>query len=102
MLLVTLAAILLGSSLAGIKQITAGEQKYCQNEAKFNGVFSRKNLSKIKAGTYIINVDEYESIETYLKVLYVNTKNVTYPDSSGVFQRIRKFIGNKNITANIH
>ena len=79
-----------------------GIQKYCQNEAKFNGVFSRKNLSKIKAGTYIINVDEYESIETYLKVLYVNTKNVTYPDSSGVFQRIRKFIGNKNITANIH
>ena len=33
MLLVTLAAILLGSSLAGIKQITAGERviRACEN-----------------------------------------------------------------------
>ena len=48
-----------------------------------------------------MNLDEYESIGTHWKTLYVNTENVTYPDSSEVFQRIRKFIGNKNITANI-
>ena len=33
-----------------------------QNEPKFNGVYSRENLPKIKDRTYIINVDEYEPI----------------------------------------
>ena len=37
-------------------------QKYYQNEPEFIGVYSRNNLSKIKDGTYIINLDEYESI----------------------------------------
>ena len=37
-------------------------QKYHQNEPKFNGVYSRNNLSKIKDGTYIMNLKEYESI----------------------------------------
>ena len=37
-------------------------QKYYQNEPKFNGAYSRKNLSKTKDGAYIINLDEYESI----------------------------------------
>ena len=40
-------------------------QKYYQNEPRFNGVYSRNNLSKIKDETYIINLDEYESIGTY-------------------------------------
>ena len=35
-------------------------QKYYQNEPRFNGVYSRNNLTeKIKAGAYIINHDEY-------------------------------------------
>ena len=51
-------------------------QKYCQNEPKLNGVYSRNNLSKIKDETYIINLDGYESIETYWIALYVNVKNV--------------------------
>ena len=33
-------------------------QKYCQNEPKFNGVYSRNILSKMKDGTYVINLDE--------------------------------------------
>ena len=37
-------------------------QKYHQNEPKFNGVYSRNSLSKIKDGTYIMNLKEYESI----------------------------------------
>ena len=40
-------------------------QKYYENEPKFNGVYSSNNLSKIKDGSYIINLDEYESIRTY-------------------------------------
>ena len=75
-------------------------QKY-QNELKFNGVCSRSNLSKIKNGSYKVNLDEYESIRTYWIALYLNAKNVTYFDSFGVEhipKEIRKFIGNKNIT----
>ena len=44
-------------------------QKYYENEHKFNGVYSRNNLSKIK--------DEYKSIGTHWIALYVNAKNVT-------------------------
>ena len=56
-------------------------QKYYQNETKFNGAYSRNNLSKINDGTCIINLDEYESIETHSIALYVNAENVTYLDS---------------------
>ena len=37
-------------------------QKYYQNEPKFNGVYSRNNLPKIKNGAYVINLDEFKSI----------------------------------------
>ena len=30
-------------------------QKYYQNESRFNGVYSRDNLPKIKDGAYIIS-----------------------------------------------
>ena len=33
-------------------------QKYYQNEPKFNGVYPRNNLPRIKDGAYIINLDE--------------------------------------------
>ena len=33
-------------------------QKYYQNEPKFNGVYSRNNLCKIKNSAYIVNLDE--------------------------------------------
>ena len=48
-------------------------QKYYQNEPKFNGVYSRVNLpkmkfnEKIKDGAYIINLYEYSDIGTYSK-----------------------------------
>ena len=38
--------------------------KYYENESGFNGVYSRDNLSKIKDGAYIINLDEYSDIGT--------------------------------------
>ena len=31
-------------------------QKYYQNEPKFNGVYSRNNLTRIKDGTYVIKL----------------------------------------------
>ena len=38
-------------------------QMHYGNWLKFNGFYARNNLSKIKDGAYIINLDEYESIE---------------------------------------
>ena len=79
-------------------------QKYYQNEPKVNVVYSRKNLSKIKDGTYIINLDKYESIGTHWIALYVNAENVTYFESFGVEyipREIKILIGNKNIITNI-
>ena len=49
-------------------------QKYYENEPKFNGFYSRNNLSKIKDGAYIINLDDYESIGTHWIAQYVNAK----------------------------
>ena len=75
-------------------------QKYYENEPKFNGVYSRNNSSKIKEGTYIINLDEYESIGTHWIALYVNDNNATYFDIFGaedIPKKIKKFIGYKNI-----
>ena len=80
-------------------------QMYYQNESKFNGVYSRDNLpNRIKDGAYVINLDEYSNIETHWVALYVN-KTVTYFDSFGVEhipKEIKKFIGNRDITANIY
>ena len=55
-------------------------QKYYQNEPNVNGKYSRNNLPKIKNGTYIIYLDEYESNETYWIILYENVENVIYYD----------------------
>ena len=51
-------------------------QKYYQNELRFNGVFSRDNLQKIKDEAYIINLDEYSNIETHWVALYVQNNDV--------------------------
>ena len=66
-------------------------REYYENEPKFNGVYSRNNLSKIKDGTYEINLDEDESTGTHWIALYVNDNNVTYFDSFGV-EHIPKMI----------
>ena len=79
-------------------------KKYYQSGPKFNGVYSRNNLSKIKDGAYIINLYEYESIGTHWIALYVNAENLAYFDSFGVENipnKIRKFIGDEDIKTNI-
>ena len=50
-------------------------QKSYQNEPKFNGAYSRNNLPKVRDEAYVINLDEYESIETHWIALYVNGNN---------------------------
>ena len=56
-------------------------QKYYQNEPRFNGVYSRDNLPKIKDGAYVINLDEYSDIGTHWTALYTLNNDVTYFDS---------------------
>ena len=53
-------------------------QKYYQNKPRFNGVYSRDNLTKIKNRAYVINLDEYYDIGTHWVALYVNNTNVTF------------------------
>ena len=89
-------------------------QKYYQNEPRFNGVYSRDNLPKIKDGAYVINLDEYSYIRTHWFVLHVqnNNNNVMYFNSFGVEhipKEIKTFTNrplssvsqNKNIKTNI-
>ena len=81
------------------------KQKYYQNEHKFDGVYSRNNLTKINDEAYVINLDEYNSIGTHRITLYVNNNLVTYFDSFGVEhipKETRKFIRNKTIKTNIY
>ena len=59
-------------------------QKYYQNEPRFNGVYSRDNLPKIKDGDYVINLDEYSDIGTHWVSLYIDNNDVTYLDSFAV------------------
>ena len=76
-------------------------QKYYQSEPKFNGVYSRNNLPKIKDRVYSINRDEFKSIGIYWLALYVNDNNgstsydVIYFDSFEV-KHIPKEIKKKN------
>ena len=80
-------------------------QKYYQNEPRFNGVYSRDNLTKIKDGAYIINLDEYSYIGTHWVALWVDNNDVTYFDSFGVEhipKEIKAFIDRSlSITTNI-
>ena len=39
-------------------------ERYYQKEPKFNDICSRNNLAKLKDGLYVINLDEYKTIET--------------------------------------
>ena len=74
-------------------------QKYCQNEPRFNSVYSRDSLPEIKNGEYVSNLDEYPDIGTDCIVLHVLNNNVIHFDSFVVEyipREIKIFIGNKN------
>ena len=79
-------------------------QTYCQNEPRFNGIYSRDNLREVKDVAYVINLDEYPDIGTHWIALYVQNNGVTYFNSFGVEhipEEIKTFIDNKNIKTNI-
>ena len=62
-------------------------QKYYKNEPRFNGVYSRDDLSKrIKDGAYVINLDEYADVRAHWTALYVKNIEINYFDSFEVQQ----------------
>ena len=78
--------------------------KYYQNKPRFNGVYSKDDLSRIKDGAYVINLDEYYDIGTHWVALCINNNDNTYFDSFGVEhipKEIKTFINNKNKKTNI-
>ena len=79
--------------------------EYYKNEPRFNGVFSRNNLPKLRMDVaYVINLDEYADVGTHWIALFCNRNEIVYFDSLGVEyipEEIKEFIGNKNIKTNI-
>ena len=59
-------------------------RKYYQNKRRFNGVYSRDNLTEITDGAYVINLGEYSDIGTSWGFFYVHNNNVTYFYSFGI------------------
>ena len=80
-------------------------QKYYQNEPRFNGVFSKNNLPKrIKDGAYVIDLDEYANTGMHWIALFCNKNEIVCFNSFGVEhfpEEIEKFLGNRNLVANI-
>ena len=71
-------------------------QKYYQNEPRFNDVYSRDDLPKIKDGAYVINLDEWSDIGIQWVALYVRNTDVTYFGSVGeehIPKEIKAFFG---------
>ena len=72
-------------------------QKYYQNEPKFNGVYSRNNLPKIKDGAYVINLDDFKAIGTQWIALHMNgysRRGSIYFDNFGVEHIPKEIITN--------
>ena len=59
---------------------------------------------KIKYGAYVINLNEYVDVGTNWIALFCNRNEIVYFNSFGVEhvpEEITKFVGNKNIKANV-
>ena len=58
--------------------------KYHDQDCRFNGVYSRNNLPRIKDGVSAINQDDEESKGTYWVSLFINISTAVYFDSFGI------------------
>ena len=76
---------------------------YIKYEPRFNGVFLRNNLSRIKIGVYVINLDDEKSKGTHLVSLFINRNTTVYFDSSTEYmpQEVLNKIKDKSVTHNI-
>ena len=72
--------MVLGSSPVAVIEITNS----FSDEPRFNGVFSRNNLARIKDGAYVISLDDKNSKGTYWVSLFINKNVAIYFDSFGI------------------
>ena len=75
-------------------------QEYFKDEKIFNGVYSRNNFSKLKKGSYVINLDHSKNTGTHWVLIFVKEDEVIYFDGFGVEyipKEIMEIIKNKNI-----
>ena len=92
-----------------IKSLTLKIQECFKEEKRFNVVYSRNNLTKLKKGSYVVNLDHSKNTGTHWVVIFVKEDEVIYFDSFGV-EYIPKetmeiiehsSLGNKNIKTSI-
>ena len=79
-------------------------QEYFKDEKRFNGVYSRNNLLKLKNGAYVINLDHSKNTGTHWVVIFLREDEVIYFNSFGVEyipKEIMERIKNKNIKTSI-
>ena len=75
-------------------------QKYYENDTKIKGVYLWTNLKvTMKFWNYIINLDEFKSVETHRIALYFNSYNLK--NFEHIPKEIKVFIGNEYIIRNI-
>ena len=58
--------------------------EYFNYVARFNGIFSRNNLPKIKDCGYVINLDDKKSTGTHWVSLFIDRNTAVYCDSFGI------------------
>ena len=78
--------------------------KYYENDCRFNGVFSRDNLLRIKHGAYVANLDYKQSKGTRWVSLFIGRSKVMYLNSfetEYILQQVLIKIKDKSITHNI-
>ena len=77
---------------------------YFKYEPRFNEVFSRNNLHRIKDGAYLINLDDKNSKGTHWVSLFIDRSTAVHFDSFGIEfvpQEVLNKIKNKSINHNI-
>ena len=57
---------------------------YFKYEPRFNSVFSRNNLPRIKDGAYVINRDDKNSKGTHWVSLFIDRNTAVYSDFFGI------------------
>ena len=57
---------------------------YFKYERRFNGVFSRSNLHRIKYGAYVINLDDKKSKGTHWVSLFIDRNEAKHFDCFGI------------------
>ena len=82
-------------------------QIFYLNELRFNDIYSRNNLPKIKNGTIVINLDYQRTNQQELirQVYKINLNYATYIGTfevENILKEIKKLIGKKNSATNVY